>query len=109
MIAYINVMSAISTSDEGAERMFHQLIEGSRNQFAVSNDGYKYITGHFILKSFMKLCDVLIKFSGKNKLGLEKEDMDGFVAYMKMLGQVVPLKPVDQTFLLQCFVSCWST
>lgn len=86
MTRYIRVVSALATGESGANRVFTQLVEGARKQFSSSNDDFKYISLDFILQSLMKLCDALIRHSGKQRLGILSEEADGFVVYLNLLG-----------------------
>lgn len=88
MTMYIAVMRAIATGDPGAERMFFQLTETARNRLSLSSEGYRYLSWDFILQSFVGLCDILIRHSGQQVLGIGTEELSGFAAYLQLIGYI---------------------
>lgn len=86
MVAYIKVISSLATGESGVNRVFMQLVEGARKKFSTSNDDFKYISFDFILISLLRFCDILIERSGTPTLGVEIQEIHGFVAYLQLLG-----------------------
>ena len=88
MRTFLKVIHSLATGEAGVERIFHQFVAGSRNQFSVPKDGYKYISWDFILGSLMSLCDALIKSSGTSRHSVSPDEFEGFAAYMRLLGKL---------------------
>lgn len=83
---FVKMVSGIAASEDGADRIFSQMIESARNQFRVTKEDFKYLSMDFILKSFVDLCSVLILFAGKNTVGMAMDEVPGFAAYLRLFG-----------------------
>lgn len=88
LVGFIDLIASLANGEEGADRIFTQMIESARNKFSITSEGFKYICWDFILESFVTLCRVLTGTGTRRDATIRPEELEGFGAYLRLFGKI---------------------
>eukprot|EP00210_Caulerpa_lentillifera_P000538 g520.t1 len=97
LVSYIDLIASLANGEDGSDRIFTQMIESARNQFSVTCEGFKYICWDFIFESLVSFCRVLTGTGVRTNAVVRSEEMEGFGAYLRLLGKIFSNASLEQT------------